>query len=250
MSDHGKTSRSDAPEGRVFATTHWSVVLAAAGGTTEPAQRALQVLCTDYWYPIYVYVRRKGHEPEQAKELTQEFFAQLIAKEKLRLVDRTKGKFRSFLLAMLDYFLAREWSRAHRQKRGGHITFVPLSSEDPEERYSHEPADRETPERAFFRQWALTVLEQAMNLLETESRAAGKAPLFNAVKELLSMEQDSPAYADLGRQLSMGEGALRMAVMRLRRRYGELLREEVRRTVSDPGEVEAELRFLLGAVME
>src|SRR5262245_57881383 len=128
----------DAVAPRVFATTHWSVVLAAGKGDSPPARRALEMLCRAYWYPIYVFVRRKGHGPDEAQDLTQEFFAQLIAKEHLRLADREKGKFRTFLLAMLGYFLAREWSRAHRQKRGGQFTFLSLDQQRPEERYKLE----------------------------------------------------------------------------------------------------------------
>src|SRR6185503_4836066 len=138
---------SDATSARVFATTHWSVVLAAGQGDSPQAHRALETLCRGYWYPIYVYVRRKGYGPDEAQDLTQEFFAQLIAKEHLRLADRSKGKFRTFLLATLDYFLAREWSRAHRQKRGGQFIFLSLDQQTPEERYKLEPADNATPER-------------------------------------------------------------------------------------------------------
>src|SRR5688572_13574483 len=156
---------------RVFATTHWSVVLAAGEGNSVPAQRALETLCCAYWYPIYAYVRRKGHRPEEAQDLTQEFFAQLIAKDHFRLADRSKGKFRGFLLATLDFFLAREWSRAHRQKRGGQFTFISMDERPPEERYQLEPADHETPERIFLREWALTVLKQAMNALQRECEA-------------------------------------------------------------------------------
>jgi len=135
----------DAADPRVFATTHWSVVIAAGQDDSALARRALETLCAAYWYPIYVYVRRKGYKPEEAQDLTQEFFAQLIAKDHFRLADRSKGKFRGFLLATLDYFLAREWSRAHRQKRGGQFTFVSLDQQAPEERYKLEPADLETP---------------------------------------------------------------------------------------------------------
>lgn len=235
---------------RVFATTHWSVVLAAGEGDSVPAQRALETLCQAYWYPIYVYVRRKGHGPDEAQDLTQEFFAQLIAKEHLRLADREKGRFRTFLLAMLDYFLAREWSRAHRQKRGGQFTFVSLDQQAPEERYRLEPADNVTPEKKFLRQWALAVLEQAMNALERECQGNGKAALFGEAKALLSSERDGATYAEIGGRLNMAEGATRMAVLRLRRRYGELLRGEIAQTVGGPEEVEEEMRYLLSAVSE
>src|SRR5437667_3906542 len=227
-------SETEAP--RVFATTHWSVVLAAGQGESAPAQRALETLCRGYWYPIYVYVRRKGHGPDDAQDLTQEFFTQLIAKEHLRLADREKGKFRTFLLATLDYFLAREWSRAHRQKRGGKISFISLDQRAAEDRYRYEPADNDTPEKKFLRQWALTVLEQTMKELGGECEAAGKGALFREVKPLLSGERDSATYAAISPRLAMSEGAVRVAVHRLRQRYGELLRSEIAKTVSSSEE--------------
>src|SRR6185295_1456513 len=148
-------------------------------GENDPAaaQQAIETLCRAYWYPIYVYVRRKGHGPDDAQDLTQEFFAQFIAKELLRLADRDKGRFRTFLLATLDYFLAREWSRAHRQKRGGEFSFVSLDQSGPEERYRLEPADNDTPEKKFLRNWALAVLKQAMAALQSECESNGKGTL-------------------------------------------------------------------------
>jgi len=241
---------SDGAGPRVFATTHWSVVVAAGQSGSAPAQRALETLCRGYWYPIYVYVRRKGHAPDDAQDLTQEFFAQLIAKEHLRLADREKGKFRTFLLATLDYFLAREWSRAHRQKRGGQFNFISLDQQTPEERYRLEPADKDTPEKKFLRQWALTVLSQAMSQLESDCQANGKGALFREGKHLLSGERDGSDYAEIGRRLDMSEGAVRVAVHRLRRRYGELLRGEIAQTVSGPEEIDEEMRYLLSALSQ
>jgi RNA polymerase sigma-70 factor (ECF subfamily) len=245
MSD--SASDNPAPQ-RVFATTHWSVVLTAAEGETEPAMRALEKLCQAYWYPIYVYVRRKGHGPDDAQDLTQEFFSQFISKEHFRLADRNKGRFRTFLLATLDYFLAREWSRAHRQKRGGQFTFVSLDQQDPEERYRLEPADNDTPEKRLLREWALTVLKRTMDALAAECQKQGKGPLFKEVRNLLSGERDGGAYAGIAKRLGMNEGAVRVAVHRLRQRYGELLREEVAQTVETPEEVEDEMKYLLEAL--
>jgi DNA-directed RNA polymerase specialized sigma24 family protein len=239
---------SDLAGPRTFATTHWSVVVAAGQTDSEPAQRALETLCRAYWYPIYVYVRRKGYGPDDAQDLTQEFFSQLIVKEHLRLANREKGKFRTFLLATLDYFLAREWSRAHRQKRGGQFTFISLDQQAPEERYRLEPADHDTPERIFLLNWALTVLKQTMTALERECEAGGKSALFREVKGLLTGERNAAAYAEMGRRLGMSEGAMYVAVHRLRQRYGELLRHEVAQTVSGPGEIDEEMRFLLSAL--
>jgi len=246
MPDEGGESEKMAP--KVFATTHWSVVLAAGRDQSDPAQRALETLCRGYWYPIYVYVRRKGYGPDDAQDLTQEFFAQLIKKEQLRLADREKGKFRTFLLAMLDYFLLREWNRAHRQKRGGEFTFISMDQQTPEQRYQIEPADNDTPDKRFLRQWALTVLQQALNELGRECHAHGKGPFFEEVRSLLSGESDGLAYPEIGRRLAMSEGALRVAVHRLRQRYGELLRNEIAQTVSTPEEVDEEVRCLLQAL--
>jgi RNA polymerase sigma-70 factor (ECF subfamily) len=234
----------DATGPRVFATTRWSVVLAAGAGDSPPARQALETLCRAYWYPIYAYVRRKGHAPEEAQDLTQEFFALLIARDDLRLADRHKGKFRGFLLSRLDYFLAREWRRAHRQKRGGQFTFLSMDEHAPEERYQLEPADHETPERKFLRQWALAVLKQAMNALQAECEANGKAALFQEAKNLLSGERHGATYAEISRRLNMSEGSVRVAVHRLRQRYGELLRSAVAHTVSTEDEVDEELRYL------
>ena len=230
---------------RIFATTQWSVVRAAGTGRSEEAQDALAQLCRDYWHPIFVYVRRRGYGPDEAQDLTQEFFAQLIEKNHLRLADHRKGRFRSFLLATLHYFLAREWSRAHRQKRGGEYRFVSLDQPWSEDGPAFEPADCDTPEKRFQQQWALTVLKQTMNALHSECAAAGKAGLFNAVKHVLSGERDGATYSSIAALLSMTESSLRVAVHRLRHRYGELLRAEIGRTVDSPEEVDGELRYLI-----
>ncbi len=217
----------------------------AGHGQAEPAHDALEILCRAYWFPIYVYVRRKGHGPDEAQDLTQGFFAQLIARKHVRLADRNKGKFRTFLLATLDYFLAREWNRAHRQKRGGQFVFVSRDQQSPEERYQLEPADHDTPETRFLRQWALALLKQAMNALQSECEVNGKAALFQESKTLLSGERHPAAYALISQRLGLSEGAVRVAVHRLRQRYGELLRHEVAQTVADEAEVDEELRYLL-----
>ena len=236
--------------GRVFATTHWSVVLAAGEAQSEPAQSALETLCRAYWYPVYVYVRRKGYGPDEAQDLTQEFFAQLIAKEHLRLADQSKGRFRTFLLAMLDHFLTREWSRAHRQKRGGRFQFLSLNEHAPEERYRLEPVDHRTPDKIFLKQWALAVLANALAALEAECATAGKGVLFGEAKAFLSDDPEDGEYAGIAGGLGMTEGAVRVAVHRLRRRYGELLRSEVAQTVEEPGQVHEELNCLITALRE
>jgi len=240
--------RSEGP--RIFATTHWSVVLSAGQDSSEPSHHALDALCHTYWRPVYIYVRRRGYGPDDAQDLTQEFFAQLIAKQHLGLADPNKGRFRSFLLAMLHQFLMREWCRAHRQKRGGHYRFVSLDQQMPEELGRFEPADADTPDKHFQRQWTLTVLKQSMRALENECTASGKASLFHEVKHFLSGERDGESYQDIGQRLSMKENTVRVAVHRLRQRYGELLRAEVAQTVSADEEVDEELRYLLRAVNE
>jgi RNA polymerase sigma-70 factor (ECF subfamily) len=230
---------------RIFATTHWSVVLAAGQGTSEPSQNALETLCQAYWYPIYVYVRRRGYGADDAQDLTQEFFAQLIAKQHLRLADPNKGRFRSFLLATLHFFLAREWTRAHRHRRGGQYQFVSLDLPATEEGYQIEPADNDTPESTFQRQWALTVLKEAMSALERDCVEAGKEELFQETKHLLSGDRDGAGYSTIACRLAMTEGALRVAVHRLRQRYGELLRAEIGKTVDSEEEIDEELRYLM-----
>jgi DNA-directed RNA polymerase specialized sigma24 family protein len=235
---------------RIFATTHWSVVQAAGENGSEPSAEALETLCDAYWSPIYVYVQRKGYGPDEAKDLTQEFFSQLIAKHQLRLADRNKGRFRSFLLSALHFFLAREWSRAHRQKRGGHYRFVSLDQPVCDDDLRFEPADKETPEKLFQRDWALTVLRQAMTALEDECARGGKAELFREVKPILCGERGSSTYTRIAERLSMTDGAVRVAVHRLRQRYGELLRTEVARTVDAEDEVEEELLSLRQALTE
>lgn len=224
--------------------------MAAGDGECAQAQTALETLCRAYWYPIYVYVRRKGYGPDDAEDLTQEFFAQLISKHHLRKADRTKGRFRNFLLATLDYFLAREWSRAHRQKRGGRFAFTSLDERTPEERYRLEPTDNNTPEKKFLQQWALTVVKQTMEALGRECKANGKDALFREVRKLLAGDREPAAYAGISQRLGMAETAVRQAVHRLRCRYGELLRSEIAQTVGGPEEVEEEMRALLGAVSQ
>jgi RNA polymerase sigma factor (sigma-70 family) len=248
ISELEQESETVAP--RIFATTQWSLVMAAGKQSSELSHPALEKLCAVYWYPIYVYVRRRGYGPEDAQDLTQEFFAQLIEKEHLRLADSNKGRFRSFLLATLNFFLAREWSRAHRQKRGGHYKFISLDEQMAEERFQFEPPDGDSPERNYQRQWALTVLKEALKTLERECVETGKGNLFREVKQLLSGKCEGESYATICQRLSMTESAVRVAVHRLRQRYGQLLRAEVSQTLGSNEEVEEELRCLMRALSE
>ena len=207
-------------------------------------------LCNAYWYPLYAYVRRKGYPPTDAQDLTQEFFARLLARNYVTAADRQKGKFRSFLLGTFEHFLAKEWRRAHAEKRGGGRTDFSLDELDAENRYLLEPAHELTPAKIFDRRWATTLLDQAMARLAEECQAGQKGDLFAAVEPLLSGDSAGGSYAELARSLNTTEGALKVAVHRLRHRYGELVRAEIAQTVASPAEVEQELRELLAALRD
>ncbi|MBM4081881.1 MAG: sigma-70 family RNA polymerase sigma factor [Planctomycetes bacterium] len=231
-----------------FATTRWTIVLTAGRSDTPQAQAALGKLCQTYWYPLYAYVRRQGHSREDAQDLTQEFFAKLIAKHYLGDVDRSKGKFRSFLLASLKHFLANEWDKSRAQKRGGGHTLVALDTQTAENRYRLEPVDTMTADRIYERRWALTLLDEVLKRLREEYAADGKAKLFDQLKVTLTGERSAIPYAQVGTQLGMSEGAVKVAAHRLRQRYREALRAEIAETVASPGEVEGELRHLFAVL--
>ena len=222
QADHSaESARGNSP---VFATTHWSVVLAAGHDSAPGAQEALERLCRAYWYPLYCFVRRQGHPPEDAQDLTQGFFARFLEKHSLDLADSTRGRFRTFLLACLTNYLAEERRYAGRVKRGGDQTLVSWDAQSAEERYRSEPLEQLTPEKAYERKWALALLEQTLARLSQEESAADKARLFAALKDFLWGEKGSASYAQIGAPLEMSEGAVKVAVHRLRRRYRELLR--------------------------
>jgi RNA polymerase sigma factor (sigma-70 family) len=231
-----------------FVTTHWSVVLTAGGSDTTRAQDALAKLCQTYWYPLYAYVRRRGHTPEDAQDLTQEFFARLLEKNWVGNADQAKGRFRSFLLSALNHFLADEWDKARAQKRGGGVPLVPLQFDTAETRYGIEPADPVTPERSFERRWALTLLEAVLNRLRTEYEQEGKAALFVKLHPCLVGERTAQPYANLAATLGISEGMVKSAVHRLRQRYRQLLREEIANTVGSAEEVDEELRHLFAVL--
>lgn len=204
----------------------------------------MEKLCRTYWYPLYAYVRRKGYGAEDAKDLTQEFFARLLARNYLSVADRSKGKFRSFLLGSLEHFLAREWTKARAQKRGGGHSHLSIDELDAENRYLLERSHDLTAKKMFDWRWAVTVLDQAMERLREECMSNNKGDLFGKVEGLLSGEKGEASYAQIAAELNMGEGAIKMAVLRLRRRYGELIREEIAQTVTTPEEADEELQFL------
>ena len=232
----------------VFVTTQWSVVLAAGNAGSAGADDALARLCRMYWYPLYCYVRRRGREAEDAKDLTQEFFARLLKRNWLGRADRERGRFRSFLLGAMNHFLADEWDKARAQKRGGGVAAVPLEITTAETRFAHEPADPSTPEQNFERRWALTLLEEVLQRLRAEYEAEGRAELFALLHPCLVGDRTEQPYAELARRLGSTEGTVKAAVHRLRQRYRGLLREEIAQTVAEPAEVDDELRHLFAVL--
>jgi len=242
--------RSDEVTGKAewFGTTHWSVVLLAGQLESTRSEAALATLCQTYWYPLYVFVRRLGHRPEDAQDLVQGFFTRVLEKNYLRGVDQEKGRFRSFLLIALKRYMANEWDRANRLKRGGGQYLLSLDEENTEGRYLAEPADEGTPEKAFERQWATTLLGQVLDRLEGELAAVGKGRLFEELRGCLSGEKNASSYEEIGRRLGMSEGAIKVTVHRLRQRYRELLRLEIANTVESPEEIDDEIRHLFTAV--
>lgn len=229
-----------------FATTRWSLVLAAADADAPDSRRALAELCAAYWYPLYAFLRRQGCGADEARDHTQEFFARLLEKDYLRVVDRARGRFRSFLLAACQHFLANERDKARAQKRGGGRLHVPIDFGDAEKRYGHEPAHFLTPERLFQRRWALTLLDKVLHRLRLEMAESGRDAVFSQLKDTLT--GSSIPYAHLAEQLGMTEGAVKVAAHRLRKRYRELLRQEIERTVDCETEVEDEIRSLFAAL--
>ena len=229
---------------RVFPVTQWTVVLAARGTPSPESAAALERLCSSYWYPLYAFVRRSGHSPPDAEDLTQEFFARLLEHNWIAHADRRKGRFRSFLLMAMKRFLAKEWDKAKTLKRGGQVRLVPLQLDAAETRYTREPADTRTPEQLFEKQRALTLLESVLSRLREDYARDGKGVMFSALEPCLIGCRDTQPYAALAAQLGMTEGAVKMAVCRLRERYRECLKEEISHTVASPAEVDGELRHL------
>jgi len=243
-----KSSARPASAGRhagPFVTTHWSVVVAAGRSDSTRAQSALSTLCQAYWYPLYSYVRRRGYSPHDAQDMTQEFFARLLEHNWLARASRERGRFRTFLLSALSHFLANEWDKARAQKRGGAVQFLPLQLDTAETRYSAEPADIVTPEQCYERRWALALLDNVLTRLGNEYRAEQKGKLFEVLKPSLAGQRQSQPYASLATKLDMSEGAVKVAVHRMRQRYREILKDEIAQTVSAQEEVEEEMRYLL-----
>jgi DNA-directed RNA polymerase specialized sigma24 family protein len=234
--------------GGAFMTTHWSVVLEAQG-ESPAAQEALEKLCRTYWRPIFAFLRRQGLRPDEAEDITQGFFAELLERQSLSAVRKEKGRLRSFLLGGLKYFLANEGRRAMAIKRGKGQRLIPLDELHADDRMQIEAADPMTAEMIYERRWALTVLDRVLSRLKDEYLAADNAPLFDLLKELLPDEPGSPSQAEIAARLGMSENAVRQAFYRFRQRYQALLREEIANTVATPGDIEDELRHLI-AVLE
>ena len=231
-----------------FPTTRWTLVVAAGDHRRKEASSALVSLCESYWYPLYAYLRRRGYPADQAQDLTQEFFMRVLEGRYLDRANPEKGRFRSFILASLKFFVADENDRDRAQKRGGGM-LVPLEFSSGEERYQREPAHDETPERIFERRWALSVLERVVERLRDEFVQHGRPEQFERLKVFLLGQSDAP-YAALAGEMKTSEGALKVAIHRLRKRYRHLFREEIADTVADPADVESELQYLASVLLQ
>ena len=231
-----------------FRTTHWSVVLEAGLSHSAQSAAALDQLCHAYWQPLYFYVRRHGYDEHEAKDLTQEFFSRLLEKNVLETVEPGRGRFRYFLQTALKHFLANEWNRSQRQKRGGGVQTFSLDAKSAEDHYQLEPQTNLTPEVLFERRWAQTVFERIMDRLEQESGAGAKRRRFDELKPYLLDDPDAATYAEVANRLQLTEGAVKSAVHRLRQRSRELFIEEIAHTVSRPDEIDDEIRRLFAAL--
>jgi len=234
---------------RQFATTQWSLVGAAKfdEASQTRAREALEQLCRAYWYPLYAFVRSRGYSAADAQDLTQAFFARIIETGGLASVDRERGRFRSYLLGAMKHFLANDWHRTQTQKRGGHVPFIEWDALDPEGRYAGASKQSDDPEHLFDREWALETLAGALQTLHDEMEQADKSEQFDALKGSLTGEDDSPRK-EIAARLDMSEGAVKVALHRLRRRYGELLRAAIAETVSNEADLEDEMRYLVAVL--
>ena len=242
----GDQSGGGAADAR-FTTTHWSVVLAARGDNSRAAA-ALNELCRSYWYPLYAFVRRKGHSPHDAQDLTQAFFTRLLEKNYVAQADRERGRFRTYLLAALTHFLADEWDKERRQKRGGGREMISFDATSAEERYRLEPIDQLDAAKLYERRWVTTLFDKVLARLEEEFRDSDKGELFENLKSSLLADECGSSYAELGTKVGLTEDAVKQAVRRMRRRYRELFREEIAQTVAGPGEVEDELKHMFAVL--
>jgi RNA polymerase sigma-70 factor (ECF subfamily) len=243
-----KSAMSPAPDSGRFASTHWSLVLQARDRTSPQAAEALASLCRGYWYPLYVFIRRQVGLADRAEELTQEFFARLLEKDFLASADQSRGRFRSFLLACCKHFLANQHDADRAQKRGGGQAPVSLDLHEAGQRYDLEPAGGLSPEKLFERRWALTLLEQVLEQLGLEYHQDGKGELYDRLRNVLVGNPDAAPYAEIGAALGMNEAAVKKAAERLRRRYRDILREQIAQTVETPEQIDDEIRALFAAL--
>jgi RNA polymerase sigma-70 factor (ECF subfamily) len=228
-----------------FETTQWSVVLAAGGEDSQAARTALAALCEAYWYPLYAYIRRWGATADDAGDLTQAFLTSLLERRDFTGLSQERGRFRAFLLASLRHFLANDAARRRSQKRGGGAATVPLESDDAEHRYLVEPVDAETPERLYERRWALIVIDRVLVALRREAEAEGRTAEFDAIKACMLGRTAAGSYAAIADRLRVSEGAVRVAVHRLRRKFQARLKQDIAATVSSPDQVDDEIRYLI-----
>jgi RNA polymerase sigma factor (sigma-70 family) len=233
--------------GDVFATTHWTVVLAAGQRHTPQSDGALEELCRTYWFPLYAFVRRRGHAKEDAEDLTQTFFARFLEKDYLTRLSAENGRFRAFLLASLKHFLANEWDRTQTQKRGGGVAHLSLDWQTADTKFQVAATNEPSPDKAFDREWALALLAKVIERLQKECEAEGRGKLFDLLKVFLTAGKGESAQSEVAKSLGMEEGAVRVAIHRLRKRYRELLRDEIAQTLSDPAMVTLEMQALFGA---
>lgn len=243
-----RSEPEDARAGSAFLTTRWTLVVGSQGRDTTVVSRALEELCQTYWRPVHAFIRRRGHAVHEAQDLTQEFFARLLASDGLQRADPARGRFRSFLLSAVKHFLANEWDKAKTLKRGGGEVLVPIRAGDDTTGLGVEPAGGESPERAYDRQWALSVLDAVLDRMQREHAEAGKEAVFEALKGTLTTGRREVSYATLGAQLGLSEGAVKVVVHRLRQRYRAVLREEIASTLEDPSRAEEELKELFAAL--
>ena len=243
MSDNTHINSTPFRGGR-FATTHWSIVLAAGRSSSPKHESALSTLCQTYWFPLYAYLRRHGYDAHQAADYTQAFFARMLEKDYLKKVKPKPGKFRSFLLKALKHFISNERARAAAQKRGGGRTLLSLDFENAERRYALEPVDDLSPDKLFEKSWAFTVLERTISRLEAELAAKGKQKLFDHLKVFLTAEANTIPYSEVAAKVDMTEGTVRLTVHRMRKRCKELLRDEIGQTVTSESQIDDEIRGL------
>lgn len=242
-----KNTSSSTPRGDIFATTHWTVVLAAGRKHTAQSDAALEELCKTYWFPLYAYVRRRGHSKEDAEDLTQAFFARMLEKNYLEGLSAERGRFRAFLLAALKHFLANEWDKTQRKKRGGHLQHLSLDWQNADTQFQVATATDLNPDKTFDREWAVALLARVLERLRAECKAEGKEGQFLRLKSTLTGGKGSICYGEVARTLNLNEGAVRVAVHRLRKRYRQLLTEEIAQTVADPAQADEEMRALFAA---